>query len=154
MLPASIERMSKFTSKELSQAIQDQTIVNIARYGASNPDALSHRLYMLDHELDLDRAFQVRSSIVTLAGIGLGLLWSPYWLVISAAAMGFMLLYGMVGWCPPANILRRMGYRTPAEIDYERYALKAIRGDFTRLPEIGEQKELGRIEELLETIKH
>ena len=38
--------------------------------------------------------------------------------------------HGLQGWCPPVPFLRRMGFRTASEIDYERYALKALRGDF------------------------
>ena len=31
------------------------------------------------------------------------------------------------------EILRRLGIRTQTEIDHERYALKALRGDFKRI---------------------
>lgn len=153
MTPVS-ERMSRLTSRELNRTIHDQTIMNIARYGATNPDALSHRLYVLDREVDIDRAFMVRASVLGLIGVGLAMLWSPYWLILTAVALGCMLLQGATGWCPPINFLRRMGYRSVAETDYERYALKAIRGDFQRLPAISEHQELGRIEELLEMMKH
>ena len=34
------------------------------------------------------------------------------------------------GWCPPVPVFRRLGVRTREEIDRERYALKALRGDF------------------------
>jgi hypothetical protein len=34
------------------------------------------------------------------------------------------------GWCPPVPILRRLGFRTSYEIEEERQALKALRGDF------------------------
>jgi hypothetical protein len=36
-------------------------------------------------------------------------------------------------------VLRRLGVRTSGEIARERYALKALRGDFSNLPE-GEQR--------------
>jgi hypothetical protein len=45
-------------------------------------------------------------------------------------------------------VFRRLGFRTASEIDAERYALKAIRGDFERLPDRTEQigeEEAGRI---------
>jgi hypothetical protein len=32
-------------------------------------------------------------------------------------------------------VFRRLGFRTASEIDSERYALKAVRGDFERLPD-------------------
>ena len=34
------------------------------------------------------------------------------------------------GWCPPVPVLRRLGVRTQGEIDEEKAALKALRGDF------------------------
>ena len=43
---------------------------------------------------------------------------------------GFFLQHGVEGWCPPLPIFRRLGIRMQAEIEAERYALKALRGDF------------------------
>jgi hypothetical protein len=45
----------------------------------------------------------------------------------------FLLQHALQGWCPPVPVFRRLGVRTTAEIDRERYALKALRGDFKRL---------------------
>jgi len=47
---------------------------------------------------------------------------------------GFLLQHALQGWCPPLPIFRRYGVRTQTEIDYERYALKALRGYFRQLP--------------------
>lgn len=46
---------------------------------------------------------------------------------------GFLLQHALQGWCPPVPVLRRLGFRTQTEIDEERYALKALRGDFREL---------------------
>jgi hypothetical protein len=43
---------------------------------------------------------------------------------------GFLLQHALQGWCPPVPLLRKTGVRTMREIDIERYALKALRGDF------------------------
>ena len=43
---------------------------------------------------------------------------------------GFLLQHAVQGWCPPVPVFRRLGVRTQTEIDEERYALKALRGDF------------------------
>ncbi len=45
----------------------------------------------------------------------------------------FLLIHALQGWCPPLPVLRRLGFGTASEIDYERYALKALRGDFSNL---------------------
>ena len=38
--------------------------------------------------------------------------------------------HALQGWCPPIELFRRLGVRTAGEIARERYALKALRGDF------------------------
>jgi hypothetical protein len=43
---------------------------------------------------------------------------------------GFFMQHALQGWCPPLPVFRRLGFRTQYEIEQERYALKAIRGDF------------------------
>ena len=43
---------------------------------------------------------------------------------------GFLFQHAVQGWCPPIPILRRLGFRTSYEIEEERAALKALRGDF------------------------
>ena len=154
MLPATSERVSRFTSKEINRRIQDQTVVSIARYGTAEPDELSHRLYQLDHEWDIERIFQAYAALFAIAGSILAAAFSPWWLLVPGAVGLLLLMHSTVGWCPPVSVLRRMGYRTAGEISLERYALKAIRGDFQRLPEVSDQKELLKIEELLEDIKH
>ena len=52
------------------------------------------------------------------------------WLALPAIVTGFLFQHAMQGWCPPLPILRRLGFRTAEEINQERYALKALKGDF------------------------
>ncbi|MGH7194555.1 MAG: hypothetical protein ACREJM_13640, partial [Candidatus Saccharimonadales bacterium] len=47
---------------------------------------------------------------------------------------GFLLQHALHGWCPPVPLFRRLGVRTAAEINQERFALKSLRGDFKHLP--------------------
>jgi hypothetical protein len=54
-------------------------------------------------------------------------------LYLPAVVAGFLLQHAVQGWCPPVPLFRRMGFRTQSEIDHERYALKALRGDFRNL---------------------
>jgi hypothetical protein len=44
-----------------------------------------------------------------------------------------MLLHAIHGWYPLLPVLRRIGVRSQDEIERERYALKALRGDFRSL---------------------
>lgn len=45
-------------------------------------------------------------------------------------AAGIMLVHALNGWYPLLPLFRRLGVRSQDEIDRERYALKALRGDF------------------------
>ena len=46
---------------------------------------------------------------------------------------GFLLQHAIQGWCPPLPVFRKLGFRTRAEIEQERYALKLLRGDFSEI---------------------
>lgn len=50
--------------------------------------------------------------------------------MLPALVAGFLLQHSVQGWCPPISLFRRLGVRTATEIDEERYALRALRGDF------------------------
>jgi hypothetical protein len=65
-------------------------------------------------------------------GLTFGVLRSR-WYLLSAAAAAFLVQHAVQGWCPPASLLRRIGIRTTHEINHERFALKALRGDFDSL---------------------
>jgi hypothetical protein len=49
---------------------------------------------------------------------------------VPAVVTTFLLQHALQGWCPPVPFFRKRGVRTMREIDTERYALKALRGDF------------------------
>lgn len=51
------------------------------------------------------------------------------WLVVPTIVTAFLLQHALQGWCPPIGLFRRIGIRTRAEVDAERYALKLLRGD-------------------------
>ena len=51
-------------------------------------------------------------------------------MVFLSANSSFFSLHAIQGWCPPVPVLRRLGIRTREEIERERYALKALAGDF------------------------
>ena len=72
---------------------------------------------------------QFNSSALSLVGLALARK-SPKWLVLPIAVQGFFLQHGIQGWCPPLPLFRRAGIRTAREIEIERHALKAVRGDY------------------------
>ena len=76
---------------------------------------------------------EANAASVVLVGMYLSLTVNRRWLLLPIAVGGFLLQHAVQGWCPPLIWLRRIGFRTATEIDYERYGLKALRGDFDGL---------------------
>jgi len=73
---------------------------------------------------------EANASALVLAGLGLGSWVDRRFYLLPAVVAGFLLQHALQGWCPPLPVLRRLGVRTQTEIELERYALKALRGDF------------------------
>src|SRR5581483_9600968 len=99
-------------------------------YTGASPEAIERRLEELDREWDIERTLEANAALVSLAGLTLGATVSPKLFVLPALVSGFLLQHAVQGWCPPVPLFRRLGFRTQAEIDEEKYALKALRGDF------------------------
>jgi len=133
MIPSTVERVPQHTARHVNQEIQRQTEQRVARCAAAGPDAIARRLTELDREWDIERTLEANAASASLVGIALGASLHRKWFVLPAAVAAFLLQHAIQGWCPPLPVFRRLGFRTQSEIDYERYALKAIRGDFRRL---------------------
>jgi hypothetical protein len=58
------------------------------------------------------------------------------WLVLPLATSLLSLANIAKGRNRPLTVFRKLGFRTRAEIEKERYALKAIRGDFKYLLDV------------------
>ena len=139
MLPSTSGRVREHTAEQVNEQIRRQTEQNVEHYAKRGSDAIESRLSELQHEWDIERTLQTNFALVTLVGIALGQLVNRSWLAFSGAAAGFMLQHALQGWCPPVPIFRRLGFRTSAEIDAERYALKAVRGDLRAMESRQEQ---------------
>lgn len=99
-------------------------------------DKIDERLLELDNEVDLETYMQAESSSLTIAGIILSLAVNKKWLILPLATSILSLANVVRGRNNPLAIFRRLGFRTRAEIEKERYALKAIRGDFKYLLDV------------------
>lgn len=125
----SATRVADQTDQGINERIERQTQANIA-YFAEHPELIGQRLEELDREWDVERWLELNSAILSFAGVALGLTRSRAWLLLPLAVQGFFLQHGVQGWCPPLPLFRRLGVRTELEIQTERFALKALRGDF------------------------
>lgn len=97
---------------------------------------ISARLAQLDDEWDIERVLQLEGAALTIAGVILGLTINKKWLTMSLAASVVLINAIAKNWNTPLPLLRKLGFRTRVEIEKEKYALKAIRGDFKYLLDV------------------
>ena len=133
-MASTAERVSANTDEQINERIRRQTESNVARFAHAGPAAIECRLRELDQEWDVERCVETMAPALTLLGLGLSLTGSRRWLVLPIAVQGFFLQHALQGWCPPIPFLRWLGVRTMPEIEEERHALKALRGDYRSVP--------------------
>lgn len=117
-------------STKAEKDIQD----NLNRYYHSQEEIAS-RLTELDEEWDIERIIQTKTAALTIAGVILGVTVNKKWLALPLAA-SVVGLASIVWWNKPIPMLQKFGFRTRVEIEKEKYALKAIRGDFKYLLDV------------------
>ena len=155
MMPDTMARVPAHTPRHLNARIERETEDRIARYARrlrepGGLDAIDRRLRELDEEWDIERTLETNAASISLLGVGIAAATDDRrWLLLPGAVAAFLLQHAVQGWCPPMPLFRRLGVRTAAEIDRERYALKALRGDFDDLPADG----AGRGREALRAIR-
>ena len=134
MIPTTVQRVRNNTPEHVNEEIRRRTEESVADCVAEGPEAINRRLAELDREWDIERTLEVNAALASLIGLTLGATVNRKWFLFPAAVSGFLLMHAVQGWCPPLPIFRRYGVRTQSEIDYERYALKTLRGDAPLLP--------------------
>lgn len=127
------DRVQQNTPEVINEEIRRRTFENVARIAKLGSHAIDDRLRQLEVEWDIERCFETVAPSLTLAGTVLGLTVSPKWFMLPIFVQSFLLQHAIQGWCPPLPVLRRLGIRTTGEIDVERNALKAIRGDYRQV---------------------
>ncbi len=131
-LPATTKRVTLHSAAWKTQKIE-QEMEQRLQYYIGHPEKIECRIKELDEEWDMERTLETNASALALTGLGLGVTLNRKWFLVSALVMGFLLQHALQGWCPPVPLFRRLGIRTQSEIEMERYALKALRGDFATI---------------------
>jgi hypothetical protein len=153
MLPTSANRVPSHTSAEINEWIHQQTVKNIMCFASGGRDAIDRRLQELDKEWDIERTLEANAASISLLGLFMGATVSRSWFVLPAVVAGFLLQHAVQGWCPPVPVFRRLGFRTRDEINYERYALKTLRGDFRSVPSPIDQRNEYEVRGLLRAVQ-
>lgn len=130
------QRVENATAEQVNAQIDRQIEANVLHY-AQRLDQIEQRLNELDQEWDIERTLEANAGTLAAAGFVLGLL-SRKFRVLPLVIGGFLVQHAIQGWCPPIPLFRRMGIRTTREINQERYALKALRGDFQQVGSDGQ----------------
>jgi hypothetical protein len=133
--PGETDRVRAHSADSLNTRVDREGHECVEACAAADRDAVTAHLQELDREWDVERYLQMNAGLISLAGVVLGAAVDRRLLVLPAAIYGFLFQHGVQGWCPPLPVFRRLGVRTRREINRERYALKALRGDFASLRE-------------------
>ena len=127
------DRVREHSPEKFNERIDRVTQRRVLRAGGESKPALSRRLEELDQEWDMERVLETNASALALGGVLLGLLVNKKFFLIPCFVLPFLLQHAIQGWCPPVPMFRSRGVRTRKEIDTEKFAVKALRGDFSRI---------------------
>jgi len=121
----------------------------LAKLADGGPAAINDRLEQLDAEWSAGRVAKAALAVTILLGTILTLTAGWWWVILTAAA-GLLLLQFMFTqhvWL--TRVFQEAGFRTRAEIEHEKFALRTLRGDFRNLPtvhDIEEKDDISRLE--------
>jgi hypothetical protein len=123
------------SGEKATQRLDRERLERIRRFATAPSSEVTDHLYDLDKEWDIERRLEANAASIMLLSTALAATHSKRWLILSAVVPGFLLQHAIQGWCPPIEAFRRLGSRSRNEIDAERTAIKALRGDFASLTE-------------------
>ena len=127
------EQVRQVGRQQQNAEIDNLTILNLEYYKSEGSAAIDERIRELDREWDLERTLQMNAAALAFTGTLLAAVVNKRWMILPFVVTAFLGQHAVQGWCPPVEIFRRMGVRTRLEIDREKYALKALRGDFSEV---------------------
>lgn len=117
-------------SLERSNKIDVYTQENINHY-YHNKNHIENRLLQLEKEMSIEQIFQLHDVANITAGVLLSIATRKQkWLLLPLLIAIVQSVQAASGLRLGTSLLRKYGFRTKADIDKEKYALKALRGDF------------------------
>lgn len=142
MVPTELDRVRDHTSPKVNAGIDSEMEARVRSFALQPEEAITARIKELETEWDVERVLEANASTLAFIGTLLGAFVNPWFLLIPGVVTAFLFQHAIQGWCPPLPIFRRMGKRTRNEIDAEKFALKAIRGDFYTICQSNERATL------------
>lgn len=138
------DRVRRKTAPGILEKIDQEIEARVQFYATQSKGVISARIEELEREWDFERIIETNAASLALTGLGLGVTVNKKWLWLTGGVLAFLFQHATQGWCPPLPILRRAGVRTRGEIELEKYALKALRGDFENVPVRAENNAMPR----------
>jgi hypothetical protein len=118
------------TPESINRKIELETEARIRYLSLRGKNDIDKRLHELDTEWDLESVSQLKAGSLVLAGILMAAIHNKKWLLLSGFAGAFLIQHSLLGWSLPVSLFRFLRIRTRTEIEKEKIALMAIRGDF------------------------
>ena len=125
-IPDTPDRVPEHTEARVNARIRRGAEARIL-WLSRNPAHIDARLRELDREWTTERLLETNAAALALFGTLMAVFGRRRWSILPLAVTGFLLQHGVQGWCPPLPVIRRLGVRTPQEIEAERHALLRIR---------------------------
>lgn len=138
------DRVRAHTSQEFLAQIDHEIEERVQFYATQPKSIISERIDELEREWDIERVLETNASALAFTGLALGISVNKKWFWLTGGVLAFLFQHAVQGWCPPVPLLRRAGVRTRGEIELERYALKALRGDFENVSPRTDSNEMAR----------
>ena len=134
------DRVQANTATHVNREIEREAARRLVRAAGQAPAALTRRINELEDEWDIERWLEMNAAALAFTGTVMGIFVNRKFFAIPCIVLPFLFQHALQGWCPPIPIFRRQGVRTRREIDAEKFALKALRGDFAQLERNGDPK--------------
>jgi hypothetical protein len=133
VLPATTQRVATYTNPAVNEAIRTAALDDLMCLEDAEEEELTRRIQTLNAEWDTERYVEAKAALCVMGCSLFGMAKNKCWSFISLITATFLLQHALLGWCPTAPIMRKMGIRTPEEISREKFVLKMLRKDFAHV---------------------
>lgn len=133
ILPATTQRVATYTNPAVNEMIRTGTLDDLMCLADAEEEELSRRIRALNAEWDTERFVEAKAALCVMGCSLFGMSKNKWWSFVSLISATFLLQHALLGWCPTAPLVRKMGIRTPEEISREKFVLKMLRKDFAHV---------------------
>ncbi len=147
------DRVRSHTSNSVNEKIDQKMIGQVKSYANRSNEEITQRIHELETEWDTERVLEANASVLAFTGLMLGIFVNQNWFWLPGIVLPFLFQHAVQGWCPPLPVIRRLGVRTPHEIDQEKYVLKMLRGDFDQVSAAANAEQQPETHSLLKAVR-